>query len=939
MENVKKYSTVGRLFRGFLCLLFFAGFVTCLCLCLYGFHMFGTSVLDGNKKEYLETDEFQEALTNAMELLSSDLMFASENEGITDELVLVDASRGTRNVYDVDEMYKDRWDGFSYCANLDNVSTYCKESESYAGCDLSDYECARALVKRYELSNAYLYLDGECFRGLFLKNGLQNTDYRFSDDFSKEAYFLFDFKGTSRKTIKTLEEIRQLYEVDDATNSFNLSDITYAVYDPEQNIYYSTMDNYFEQYESYVYRVSEVRDFLDESGKDHTRYNCVLLPLLQCVNQSESWMSDTYYRYSAVMQARHSLNSNYDVNRVGEIYYFSCGDTVETNYPNGADTDIENMEVWMSENDYLYCIVSVDPDDSVSQATNGPMVINDDVVSSNLKKFNTQGKPTLLYGFYHGADELPDSKWQETIEEYNFLAKWIYYIIIVGVICFVLTVIMAVWLIVITGRRFRGDSAVMLNFYDRLPFEIWILISGIILCGSVCVPYYGFEQLGVPDIGMMVIGMIVPFALVYALFVMWISLSLARRVKGHNIWNHTLLYWLIHRISEACEKLPEEKASSEKKGFFGRILSALKRGFIKCVLVAKEVYHNLKGTNRLIFFFVVFAILNVGTMGIVYNYSDIGLEWVVISALLQCVGLLGIFLLVRDTNRLIDGVSEIVKGNLDYKIETTSRWGVYNELTNNINHIGDGLKKAIETSLKDERMKTELITNVSHDLKTPLTSIINYINLLKTEKMPTPEAEHYVEVLDNKAQRLRQLTEDLVEAAKATSGNVELEMMPITFDELMRQAVGEFEDKFAAKQLSLVTSFPEGRVSILADGRRLYRVLENLLQNVCKYAMPNTRVYADLVHVEDTVMFTMKNVSEAPLNISAEELMERFTRGDSSRTTEGSGLGLSIAKDLTHLQGGTFDIILDGDLFKVVITFPELIEPLGTGNTGLNAGK
>ena len=190
--------------------------------------------------------------------------------------------------------------------------------------------------------------------------------------------------------------------------------------------------------------------------------------------------------------------------------------------------------------------------------------------------------------------------------------------------------------------------------------------------------------------------------------------------------------------------------------------------------------------------------------------------------------------------------------------------------------------------------------------------------------MPTPEAEHYVEVLDSKAWRLRQLTEDLVEAAKATSGNIELEMMPLAFDELMKQALGEFEDKFVSRDLAVVSHYPEEPAMVMADGRRIYRIIENVLQNAYKYALPGTRIYADLTDMDGTVTLTLKNISAAPLNISPDELMERFTRGDAARTTEGSGLGLSIAKDLTRLQGGTFKIILDGDLFKVLIAFPEL---------------
>lgn len=271
-------------------------------------------------------------------------------------------------------------------------------------------------------------------------------------------------------------------------------------------------------------------------------------------------------------------------------------------------------------------------------------------------------------------------------------------------------------------------------------------------------------------------------------------------------------------------------------------------------------------------------------------------------------------------------MKQIKEGNLKEPVAVNAKTKLFQEMADGINHISDGLQAAVETSIKDERMRTELITNVSHDLKTPLTSIINYIDLLKTQSMLTPEAEHYVEVLEAKAQRLRHLTEDLVEAAKATSGNIELEMMPLAFDELMKQSVGEFEDKYAAKNLTLVTSYPERKVMIMADGRRMYRVIENVLQNAYKYSLEGTRVYADLKIDGQNTIFTLKNISKAELNISADELMERFTRGDSARSTEGSGLGLSIAKDLTRLQSGTFSISLDGDLFKVSILFPEYKE-------------
>ena len=219
-------------------------------------------------------------------------------------------------------------------------------------------------------------------------------------------------------------------------------------------------------------------------------------------------------------------------------------------------------------------------------------------------------------------------------------------------------------------------------------------------------------------------------------------------------------------------------------------------------------------------------------------------------------------------------------------------------------------------------MKTDLITNVSHDLKTPLTSIINYVGLIKRENIQNPRVQEYLEILEQKSLRLKTLTEDLVEASKASSGNVKLEMADIDFVELVHQSNGEFEEKFALRKLELISSLPNEPILIRADGGYLWRVLENLYNNAYKYAMANSRIYVDISRDEQTVTFTMKNISEHPLNISGEELTERFVRGDSSRTTEGSGLGLSIAQSLTRLQNGTFTLSIDGDLFKASVQFP-----------------
>lgn len=273
--------------------------------------------------------------------------------------------------------------------------------------------------------------------------------------------------------------------------------------------------------------------------------------------------------------------------------------------------------------------------------------------------------------------------------------------------------------------------------------------------------------------------------------------------------------------------------------------------------------------------------------------------------------------------RIRQGAQRIAQGELSYQIQAPE--GISKEqagLIEVINHIGEGLEKAVEESVRSERMKAELITNVSHDIKTPLTSVINYVDLLKREHIEGERAQEYLQVMEQKSQRLKVLIEDLVEASKASSGALELQITQLNFNELVHQTDGEFEGKFEQAGLQLMENVPQEPVLFRGDGRRVYRILENLYGNVAKYAMPGTRVYTELSQKQDRVVFAIKNISKEPLNISAEELTERFVRGEQSRTTEGSGLGLSIAKNLTELMGGQFSIYLDGDLFRVTIEFP-----------------
>ena len=294
-------------------------------------------------------------------------------------------------------------------------------------------------------------------------------------------------------------------------------------------------------------------------------------------------------------------------------------------------------------------------------------------------------------------------------------------------------------------------------------------------------------------------------------------------------------------------------------------------------------------------------------------------------AMLAGVNLVVLAVLVTDgmqRQKLLTAIQEINSEEGNTRISESGLFAINRQMAAAVNDLGDGLRHALQEQMKSERMKADLITNVSHDLKTPLTSIINYVDLLKREELHNEKANEYLEVLDQKSQRLKQLTEDLVEASRASSGNVVLDIRRIDVKELLMQTSGEFVERFEARGLQLVENFPQNPQYVDADGRRLWRIIENLFRNVEKYAMPHTRVYLDLINDGKRVAFSLKNISENPLNISPEELTERFTRGDESRSTEGSGLGLSIAKDLTEIQKGTFEIYLDGDLFKVTVSFP-----------------
>lgn len=316
---------------------------------------------------------------------------------------------------------------------------------------------------------------------------------------------------------------------------------------------------------------------------------------------------------------------------------------------------------------------------------------------------------------------------------------------------------------------------------------------------------------------------------------------------------------------------------------------------------------------------VILFVVNLFELIVVFIDPYVGLLFVAIEKVIGIPLILYVAIMMR---KLQNQGKRLAEGDLDAVTDTNGLIWDFKEHGNNLNSIAEGMNKAVDSKLKSERMKTELITNVSHDIKTPLTSIINYCTLIENEKTDNEKINEYTEVVIRQSNKLKRLIENLVEASKASTGNLEVSLTECDAAMFVSQCSGEYDDKLENSKLTLVTKVASDNLKIRADGKHMWRVFDNLMNNICKYSLEGTRVFLTLEEVGDNVVFTFKNISREPLDISEEELMERFVRGDSSRNTEGNGLGLSIARSLTELQGGTLNVDIDGDFFKAILRFP-----------------
>lgn len=468
----------------------------------------------------------------------------------------------------------------------------------------------------------------------------------------------------------------------------------------------------------------------------------------------------------------------------------------------------------------------------------------------------------------------------------NFVYSMRYTALVTMFVSFIIGAAAFVFLMCAAGHR-NGTDEIVTTVWDHLWLDVFAV--GAVLA-EVFVFYVAAIFLINVDVAYLPFILFVTAVAILCMgwLLLLLLLSFSVRVKLGKWWRHTLCYQLFRKIGQFARMIWENI------------------GFLWKVILVMLVLAFFEGIGVLMFF-----------------NSDIALLlWLLEKLVLYplvlwyCVQL----------NQLKNGTEKIAGGEPGYQISTKRMTGIFKEQGEQINHISDGMTHAIEERMKSERFKTELITNVSHDIKTPLTSIINYVDLLEKEELHNETAQEYLEVLERQSSRLKKLIEDLIEASKASTGNLPVHLERLEAGIFMTQTVGEFEEKTKEAGLDLVIEKPETPVYIMADSRHFWRVIDNLMNNICKYAQSGTRVYINLEVKEAQVSITFRNTSKYPLNISSDELMERFVRGDASRNTEGSGLGLSIANSLMDLMGGTFRLYVDGDLFKVVLGFAETAE-------------
>ncbi len=521
-------------------------------------------------------------------------------------------------------------------------------------------------------------------------------------------------------------------------------------------------------------------------------------------------------------------------------------------------------------------LVSTPKPEKIGYETSFTFDTNYDMYEGSVENAQTHGTTYMIRAYVADPLTVPDS-YKTTYSIFSVIFSLGNGLFLIAGISIVVLLFSLIYLVCVAGHRPKTDE-IVLNVQDKIPLDIYCLIAfiGMSFCVAMAenlswaVSWDTLELLGLTS------------ALVaLEIFCLASLLTLATRFKKGGFLKNTLCYFLLRYTWKIW------------KAVFSTIEDVLK---------ALPVIWK-----------VVLIWLGISLLYLLFSFIP------PLTFLLNTILLMVLCTIAVQWQKLHRAGKQFAEGNLDYKIDTSKMFFTFKQHGENLNNISKGIAIALEQKMKSERLRTELITNVSHDIKTPLTSIINYVDLLKKENLPE-QASAYVEVLDRQSHRLKKLTEDLVEASKASTGNIQCHLVPLDIVELVQQSIAEYSEKLENAYLEPIVNAPENEpVFILADGNLMWRVLSNLLNNACKYSQPNTRVYLQIKQNDDNVWITVKNISRDQLNVAPEELMERFVRGDSSRSTEGSGLGLNIARSLVELQKGKFMLSIDGDLFKAQI--------------------
>ncbi len=505
--------------------------------------------------------------------------------------------------------------------------------------------------------------------------------------------------------------------------------------------------------------------------------------------------------------------------------------------------------------------------------------LNNEVILESSSKTNHY----IIYTFYDSDLSMDNDEFSKLEKKFDEYFSTYTYAKIACPISLLLCLFFALMFLCCIGHK-KGVEGIYLNRFDRIPTEIalglicillapcYVILSILVYANTTQFPYL----------------YLLLYSFIY-LFLAFLITTITKRVKSHTFFSNMLIV----RIW---------------KGFYYII-----RSWQNALMI------DMKATTKLLLVIIIYVVAQLFSFLILRNLPYLYLLTCIFLITLLVLNLLKFYV---DVTKVIQNTHDIVNGDLNTQIPYENLTKPINQLAKDINNIRTGLSNAVEDQIKSERLKTELITNVSHDIKTPLTSIINYVDLLNKQNLPDETTQKYLKILTEKSWRLKNLIEDLVEASKASAGAIQMHPEKLNFNELIKQALGEYEDRLLEHDLEIISDFEDESLFIYADGRSTYRIIENLLSNLCKYALSKTRVYIGLERHPATIQLEVKNVSANKLGMKSDELIERFVRGDISRNTEGSGLGLSIANSLTTLQKGTFELKVDGDLFKAIVNLP-----------------